>query len=332
MKNLELRASLIKSGIIIALFIFIIYAFAVGDSGGITGTIGSLISAFTFVIGLVLALLISVIVIFGVYFGILYLYDPEVSKTVFGEFLESLSKISKHFSCCSTGSPTKPEKLAPTLTVDDLQPLQTDQNKLAALITATNASVDALQKSVTNLQGAINSANEELSALNEKTNTIEEDLQGKASTDAIVESAKKTDATINSSIKPLIDKITNLEDIVAGLATANDEDTGDDVQEKIDHAVSTLKKELTAVKKSVASLEPDTDTTDDSRHRILDYFDNKKDENKFVKLVKEKVTPDMTYAQVDEFLVESLSKEAAAIISDHPSLTKDFIRSYRKKD
>jgi len=44
MKNQELRSSLIKSGIILVLCVFFIYSFASGDSGGVTGTIGSLFS------------------------------------------------------------------------------------------------------------------------------------------------------------------------------------------------------------------------------------------------------------------------------------------------
>lgn len=331
MKNLELRSSLIKSGVLIGLFIFFIYAFAVGDSGGISGTIGSLISAVIFVVGLCLALLVSVAVMFGIYFGILYLHDPEVSRTVFGEFQETLSAVSKQFPCSSTCCTSKSKELPPVLTADDIQPLQTAQNKLAARLAATVADVDSLRETVNTLNTAINSANEELIALNEKVNATQEDLEGKASTEAIADSAKKLSADITSSIKPLGDKITSLKETVAGLATDNDDEVDDSVQEKIDQAVAALQKELTAIKKSIASSESAPDTAEESRHRILGYFSNKKDENKFVKLVKEKVSPNMTYAQVDEFLVESLSKEAAAVLSDHPSLTKDYIRSYRQK-
>ncbi len=334
MKNLELRSSLIKSGVLIGLFIFFIYAFAAGDSGGIGGTLGSLISAITFVIGLCLALIVSVVVIFGVYFAILYLYDAEVSKTVFAELQGTLSTVSKQFPCDSdsTCCTSKANEISPVLTADDIQPLQSAQNKLATQLTTTNANVDALQKTINSLNAAINTGKEELLALSEKAIVIQEDLEGKASSDAIAESAKKLATDISSSIKPLGDKIAALEETVADLATANEnDDTDDDVQEKIDQAVAAIQKELTALKKSMVSSKPETESVEESRHRILEYFSNKKDENKFVKLVKEKVTKDMTYAQVDEFLVDSLSKEATAILADHPSLTKDYIRTNRQK-
>lgn len=327
MKNLELRSSLIKSGVLIGLFIFFIYAFAVEDSGGISGTIGSIFTAIIFVIGLLTALLISVIFIFGVYFGILYLYNPEVSKTVFNELQETLSKVSKQFPCHSTCCTSSP----PVLTADNIQPLEAAQNKLAAQLTTTNANVDSLQKTVSTLNATIDSASEVLIALNDRANAMQEDLEGKASADAIEDSAKKLGAHIDVSIEPLGDKINRLEETVASLVTDNADTVDDGVQEKTDHAIAALQKELTTLKESIISSDSATETAEEPRHRILDYFNTKKDENKFVKLVKEKVTPNMTYAQVDEFLVESLSKEAAAVLADHPSLTKDFIRSCRQK-
>jgi len=38
----------------------------------------------------------------------------------------------------------------------------------------------------------------------------------------------------------------------------------------------------------------------------------------------------MTYAQVGEFLNDSLSDDASDVIADHPSLTKDYIRICRQ--
>lgn len=335
MKNLELRSSLIKSGILIGLFIFFIYAFAVGDSGGISGTVGSLFAAVTFIIGLCLALVVSVIVIFGIYFGILYLYNAEVCKTVFAELKEKLTTMASQYSCGSCCS-IKPTEITPTLTTDVITPLQTSQNKLATQLAATDSNLDSLQKTVSSLNAAISSANEELVALSEKADAMQEDLENKATSDAIADSTKKLGTNINSSIKPLNDKITSLEETVAALATDNEDEKIDDaaVQEKIDKAVAGLQKELRAIKESIANTGSKTDSaanTDESGHRILEYFSNAKDEKKFITLVKEKVSPDMTYAQVDEFLVESLSKGAAAILADHPSLTKDYIRTFRQK-
>lgn len=334
MKNLELRSSLIKSGVLIGLFIFFIYAFAVGDSGGISGTIGSLIAAITFIIGLFLALIVSVSVLFGIYFGILYLYDAKVCKTVFGELKEKLSILTSQYSygsCCSS----KPKEITPVLTADDITLLQASQDKLAAQLAATDSNLDSLQKTVSGLNAAISSANEELITLNEKTDSIQKDLESKATSDAIVDSTKAFGSDISSSIKPLSEKIASLEEAVAALAINDEEEVAVGTQEQIDKAVAGLNMELSAIKESIAKMGPNNDitaVTNESRHRILEYFSNKKDEKKFVTLVEEKVSPDMTYAQVDEFLVESLSKEAAAILADHPSLTKDYIRTYRQKD
>lgn len=334
MKNLELRSSLIKSGVLIGLFIFFIYAFAVGDSGGIGGTIGSIIAAITFVIGLCLALFISVIVLFSIYFGILSLYDAEVCKKVFGELKEKIATVASQYSCgcCCSSTPTA---IAPVETADDLTSMQTSQSNLATQLAATDSNLDSLQKTVTGLNASLNDANEKLIALNEKADALQDDLANKASSDAIADTSNKLNADISSSIKPLSEKIANLEKTVAAFATDKDEEVDDGVQEKIDKAIAGIRKELSAIKESVAETGSNSDsetTTEGSQHRLLEYFSNKKDEKQFVTLVQEKVSPDMTYAQVDEFLVEALSKGAAAILADHPSLTKDYIRTYRQKD
>lgn len=90
MKNQELRSSLIKSGILLLVCVFFIYAFAVKDSGGVVGTIGSLFSGLMsgviFLIGLILALAFSVAAMIGIYFGILALYNQEVCKKSWEEF------------------------------------------------------------------------------------------------------------------------------------------------------------------------------------------------------------------------------------------------------
>ena len=344
MKNLELRSSLIKSGVLLALCIFFIYAFAVSDSGGIGGTIGSLISGITFLIGLSIALVVSVVVIFGIYFGILYLYNPDVSKNTYEEFKTLSSSVTANLpistKCCV---PKKSEPAAPAISSEDLQNIEDTQTKLASQLDNVSTTVDTLQKSLDGFTATLSGAKEEIANLEEKAASFEEVLESKAGTETIDASAKKLSSEMESlkgSLKPITDKITGLEESVSSLASQEetDDEDGEDVQALIDKAVNSLQGEIKAVQKEITQLSvaptqtaKTEETVDDATHRILSYFTKKADEKKFVASVKKAVDQEMTYAQVGEFLDDSLSKDASAIIADHPSLTKDYIRTIRQK-
>ncbi|GEM_PF-1185265 len=341
MKNQELRASLIKSGIILILFVFFIYSFAVSDSGGITGTIGSLFSGILFIVGLMIAVSVSVLFIFGIYFGVIYMYDQDTCKTTYAEFRTKLSDLSQslcgqcHSTCSSTGVSV------PQDNEDTLAPLKNNQDKLGSQLTALQNSVTSLENSLTTISTSVVAAAQELATLDEKTNSIEEALESKANTDSISDATKSLSSDITSAqnaIKPLADKIEDLESTLSSLKSEEDDSSGE-LQKTVDFAISALKDELstmnTAIKKlsdqpSVVSNTQEAQTEDSDAHRILSYFEKKADEENFISLVSEAVKKGMTYAQVGEFLNDSLSDDASDVIADHPSLTKDYIRICRQ--
>ncbi len=343
MKNLELRSALIKSGALLALCIFFIYAFAVGDSGGIGGTISSIISGIVFIFGLTIALILSVSILFGIYFGILYLYDPEVSKKTYEELKEisdaNSSKLPLRAKFCTS---KKTPAANPAVSNVELVAVEANQAKLGAQLDNIGSTVETLQKSLNGLTAALGSAKNEISTLEEKTASFEEVIATKASTQAIDESSKKLSTELEGlkgSIKPIADKLTSLEENVTALAP-NDDPEGEDVQGLITKAVDALKGDIKAVQNDMAKLstapaeESETESTDngdDATHRILSYFTKKADEKKFVTSVKKAVEQGKTYAQIDEFLADALSKDANTIIADHPSLTKDYIRTIRQQ-
>lgn len=340
MKNQELQSALNKSGIFMVLCIFFIYAFAVGDSGGITGTIGSIFSGILFLLGLIFAVAVSVIVMFGIYFGILYMYDKEVCKKTYGEFKTKLDECSK--SCkskcgtkCSTS--TAPETVAVALNDEDLTPLSSNQNKLDNQLSELQSNVSTLEQTLNTVSSSVADVTAEMSKLDSKAATIEEELQNKATTSAIDDSAKKLTGeitTIQNSIKPLSDKISEIETTLSSLP-GEGEDKGDELQKKLDTTVNGMKGELKAMQEAIKALatqpEKKSAETNKPEHKLLAYFSNKNDEKQFVTLVNEAVAKEMTYAQAGEFLNDSLSKEASKVISGHPSLTKDYIKVIRKR-
>ena len=335
MKNQELQSSLVKSGIILILCVFFIYAFAAGDSGGITGTISSLFSGAIFVIGLVFAVIVSVAVMFGIYFGILYMYDAETCTKTYDEFKVKLADSTKFISssCASTCS-SKKETVAP-ISDEDLSPLRSNQDKLGSQLSGLQASVASLEKTLSSVSSSITGTTDEIAKLEEKMASASEELESKATTAAVDDATKKlaTDITaLQGSVKPLNDKLSELETTLSSLGS-DDEESGDDLQEKVDTAISGIKAELATMKSSIESLASQpaaSSEAEEDKHKMLSYFTKKNDEKKFVKLVTEAVEQGMTYAQAGEFLNESLSAEAAKIIEEHPSLTKDYIKTCRQ--
>lgn len=334
MKNQELKSSLIKSGIVLALCIFFIYAFAVSDSGGVAGTIASLFSGVVFLIGLALAVVVSVAVMIGIYFGILAMYSQEVCSKTYDQFKpvlrQFLASMTSFFSskCCATSESTQPD------TESEIETLRDKQNVLNNQLTQIKNSVNSVQENIATLSSSINVVAEENTSLDSKTKTIEEDLASKASAADVDDSLKKISNdlnTIQNSVTPLTKKITELE---SAMAAQEKEEDGEDVQEIVNKAMSSLQEEITSVKASIKDLtgaSKKEEAPKKSVHRILTYFATKEDQDQFTTLVNEAVAKEMTYAEIGELLSNSLSKENAEIIADHPSLTKDFIRICRQK-
>ncbi len=337
MKNKELQSSLIKSGILTLLFIFFIYAFAVGDSGGVGGTICSIFSGTLFLLGLIVAVAVSIIVMFGIYFGILYLFDVEICKKTYAEFKIKLAASSKAFSgsCGSKCSP-KTETVIVPISDEDLKPLRSNQDTLSNQLSGLENSVSSIEKTLSTVSASVADVSVEINELGNKAASIEEELQGKASTAAIDDSAKKLTADISAlqnSVKPLGDKISELETTLSSLS-GDDEDTSDDLQDKLDTAINEIKDELKGMQESINSLasQPQEQSveTEKPEHKLLAYFSNNDDVNQFVALVNEAVDKEMTYAQAGEFLTDSLSKDAVKVVTGHPSLTKDYIKVCRQ--
>ncbi len=333
MKNQELKSSLIKSGLFLAVCIFFIYAFAVSDSGGITGTIASLFSGVVFLIGLAFAVAFSIVVIIGIYFGILAMYSREVCTKSFSQFKTTLAtssgSLTRSFKCCSDTETLQ------QISEEDIAPLRDNQNVLNNQLTQVKNSIDSLEQKIINVSSAMTDVTAELSTLTTKAETVEEELAGKALTATVDESIKKLAGDINSiqnSITPLNTKISELE---TSVSSQENEEESVDVQEVVNKAISGLQKELAAVKASVEGLSTESQEDEepkDTSHRILTYFASKEDQDQFTTLVNEAVANEMTYAEIGEHLNDNLSAENAEIIADHPSLTKDFIRICRQKD
>jgi len=338
MKNQELQTSLVKSGIISGIFVFFIYAFAVSDSGGVMGTLSSLFTGTVFLFGLALALAVSIAVMFGIYFGILYMYDQETCKSTYSEFKIKLHESTKELCCCpAIAKCLSRHASGAAVSEDDLRPLRSNQEAFQSQLSNLQTSIVALEKTLSSFTSSIGVATKEIAQLDEKVDVMAEELEKKASTASLEEATKKLSAdiaAIQGKVKPLNNKISEIETALSSFESEEKSAAG--AQDEVTSAINGIQEELAKMKSSMESLLSSSQTVaesgeDDDNHRILSRFTSKNDEKNFTKLVTETVSQKMTYAQIDEFLKKSLSTQASAVIAEHPSLTKDYIRMIRQK-
>lgn len=342
MKNQELRLSLIKSGVILILSIFFIYSFASTDSGGVSGTLGSLFSGIIFLVGLTLALLVSVVVLFGIYFGVLYLYKPETCSDTYAELRTKMGELSESIGCgcchsssaatsCSTGAvePGPDTSVAKESVLENqLSEMEQQLNTLQNTINATNSNISEaaiLQK-----------------AIEARLTGVEEDLARRPTSETLDTATNQTSteiAKVQENLSSVQKYISELESSITVLKDTAKEGAEDTRSQQIDTAITEMKEELGTIQTAIATLSEVSPTTPatkeevvskNTEHRILSYFTQKSDAKQFTTNVAAAVKKGMTYAEIGEYLDDSLTAEASEVIAEHPSLTKDYIRNCRQ--
>jgi hypothetical protein len=108
--------------------------------------------------------------------------------------------------------------------------------------------------------------------------------------------------------------------------------TGDNVllQDTVDnlHAEnSTLKEKVEVLMERLKTIESNSKPTQSSG--IFAYIGKEEEQSLFIQKIQEALSQDMTYAQIDEYLIDNLPPELLKTIKDHPALTKNYIRSLR---
>ncbi len=74
----------------------------------------------------------------------------------------------------------------------------------------------------------------------------------------------------------------------------------------------------------------ESDSKQSSTSGIFAYISDEHHQTLFIEKVADSLKHEMTYSQIDEYLAETLPSDLHKIIKEHPSLTKNYIRSQRK--
>lgn len=297
MKKNEFRAPLIQSGAILLAVIVVFSMVPSGDSLTIGSAIGSLIGGFfkfiLFLIALGIGVGTCIAALVGIFLAAIAMQDTEKASRIWGELKEKLS--GSGGACCAQQETAVSEPAISQEEYDkmksELSSLQQTNRKLQGDVSALSSDNDKLKQDIQGLSEMI----EELKASEEKINTT------------LAELSAKVEQEPDSGLQ---EQIAKLEEMCKATAASIEELAG----------------KLQALEHEAA---PADDSKADLEGGIFSYIEDNDDKELFVVAVEEAVSQEMTYAQIDEFLTENLSPELDQIIKDHPSLTKDFIRSKR---
>lgn len=220
------------------------------------------------------------------------------------------------------------EGVAEKASVEQLEIVTAEVTTVSESITGTEATIKTLAAKVE--QAGTVDAEEILGDLPTRLEALEQQETPEAvDLQPIEEKISALQAEMNKATKPLektiavlTGEITNLKAALAEQKHAAQPKSA--VVEKKKNAAGSAPKKAT---KKEASAPP----ADEGEHRLLSYFTESAEKEKLVDLVGQTLKKDMTYAQVTKFLVKKMGEKGGAIISEHPSLAKDFIRHCRRK-
>ncbi len=305
MKNNTLRTPLLQStallgGVVILLAIAASSASTSNNSGVISGFIG-IFNAVVFVIGLVLALAVSIAVLIAIFLAAVAMVSPDHARNMYSDIKKNLGIIAattgKQLSNCRNNA--------------DLE----DYNLM-------KLEIDRLQKNNSDLQNRISELKKDGSVLQNDFNSLREDnITLKATIDELTQ-----------TIETLKNSEADIKQLVADLATKVSTDTNLDVEKQLETLKEmhlTAHTELEKLSNRLVVLESQLNQSPVAG--IFSYMEDKDDQALFIKKIKEALSKELTYSQIDEFLTENLPTHLDTIIKDHPALTKNYIRNLRRE-
>lgn len=211
---------------------------------------------------------------------------------------------------------------------DQVSGLASAQEETSNTLTSTATRVDSLDTVIKDQANTTAQISTTLTDLQKKVEAAyTSDLSGK-----IDEMSTKLDAISTADLEKQVSELQKkvekaADDKLAGKVEALEKKLEDANSEilQLQSLMTAPAEEAAAPKKKKKEVKPEVE------HRIFSYLDDPKDRELFAVKVQEAVNKDMTYAEIDDFLTASLTKEADKIIKDHPSLTKDYVRHTKKQ-
>ena len=360
MKTNVLRGPLIKSAIILIIFSLLVYLTAARPGGNVWGALGTIIvgifRTIQFSIGLLIGVAICLAVLVGIFLGAVAIFDRSSASRMYEGLRQIFADQMQALALTMTGEKkkeseqpmieeisTKLKSALDAAVISARRELTTVREELGSRVKALSSRLSAVEESV------------QSAASGEEMEKVTADVDGISETVARLEkSLGQVQADLAAMTAQLADLAPEklLGDLPGRLAALEEREIPEAVDlGPLEEQVSSLRAEIVEIRQSVeslvpASLEaprlPDEEAEKESdkaaaageegenEHRLFSYFDDPADRKKLADLVASTLKKDMTYAQVIDFLVEEMGPELGQIITDHPSLAKDYIRQCRR--
>lgn len=309
MNKNDFRNPLIQSGIILLVVFLLIAIVANAEPSGTVGSIAALVKglfmAILYVIALIIGIIFCIAVLIGLFIAALSINSVDKARDFFNQFMTTLksnynrlasklkSSTRKAAAPATGGSVAQPQSaVADAQIIREVGKLENGLIKLETLLGGIQNQQTAVDERISDLQDAVTAL--------KATNSGEQVGAHEASQSSLADSVKELSADVEAGKKQL-----------GALEARIDEES-----KRLESEVAKLHKK-TSVPEVVSG--------------ILSYIDLVDDRDKITEKAEEAISRGMTYSQIDDFFKSSLDKGVYKVLAEHPRLTKDFLRSIKKK-
>ena len=324
MSNNMLRAPLIKSAVLLAVFSLLVYLTATSPDGSVWDSLGKiflvLFKAAQLGVGLVLALVLCFVVLGGIFFGGLALMSRESAARMYDQICQVISGKLLYLKSLvkrdgQASSAVSLDALGVRLKSEVFGEVQDSLQSVRSSLSTNEERYDDLRGRVELVERMDTSQvlTERLGHLQEKVELLADQLQTLQEDGSVVELSGR----IENCESVLKKNEINVQDIVLQVGSLRDDVAGISVTPVTEEG-ETLKAVTLA-----DGVEKDP--------RLFAYLDDPKVRHKIEQLLAKTLKQDMTYAQAIDYLVKNIDTKTGKILTAHPSLTKEYIRDRRKK-
>lgn len=310
MNKNDFKNPLIQSGLIlIGVFLLIAIVVSSPASGFFSGIFAIVVAFFKgllFLIGLSIALVCSIAVLLGVFLLATSFYSRDKALYFYNQIKDQCTGLYCSVRRCKEkeeGEEAGDSSVVPASTEKEQIEVSNKEHESASSV---ETRIRNLEASTEDLKGSLESASGLIATMSE---TIEDIKQ-----------------TITEIGKPDDDQGTQIsDDRLVSLETQLGE-----ISEKIKQTEQSVDSQIQKVQKEMTDLKGKC-SVPEMISGILSYIDSPEDREKLSKTAEEAVSRGMTYSQADELFKKNLPAKIYKTLNAHPRLTKDFIRSIKKK-
>jgi methyl-accepting chemotaxis protein len=299
MNKNDLKNPLIQSGAILLVVFLLISIVANSEPDGFLGSISGLASGLLFIIGLFLAIIISIAIIIGLFIAAVSIHSVDKARDLSRQLKETLINLWEKLGGGSVARLVVKQDTAgkrPTADGNDAPDARHEQ--LARQVASLHTRMQEQQSHLATAATSLAALQHELSNLQQ--------------------SADEESPAPAHDHQEMAEQLQGIAEKLDGLTTRIDT-----LERRLDEQLNQLTGDIDELREKTAL--PDVVAG------ILSYIDRPEDRELITSKAEEAVARGMTYAQIDEFFKSSLSPEVFEVLESHPRLTKDFIRSVKKR-